>query len=58
MAVLAWFGVGALVFLTVCLVAGAVKADRPRGWEWLHPPEDDDGVSILKDDDPDGTCTR
>ena len=50
---------GALAALTLCLVFGAAKLEREQiRREWLHPPEDDDGVSILKDDDPDGDCTR
>lgn len=53
--------IGILAILTVCLVFGAAKLERQQlriRREWLHPPEDDDGVSILKDDDPDGDCTR
>lgn len=50
---------GLLGILTVCLVFGAAKLEREQiRREWLHPPEDDDGVSILRDDDPDGDCTR
>lgn len=59
MATLAWCGLGILALFTVFLVLGSFKLERRQIYrEWLHPPEDDDGISILKDDDPDGNCTR
>ena len=37
----------------------AVKLRRARErWAWLHPPEDDDGIRTLEDDDPDGKFSR
>lgn len=59
MSTLAWIGLGLLVLGTIGLVVGAGTLERKAAaLEWLHPPEDDDGVRILKDDDPDGNCTR
>ena len=50
---------GLVTVMTLCLVLGSIKLERrQQAWEWLHPPEDDDGVSILKNEDPDGDCTR
>lgn len=50
-----------IVFICLCLAAllifaGAAeierKADRWERYEkWIHPPDDDDGVSILEEDD-------
>lgn len=35
------------------------KAARWESWEqWMRPPDDDDGVSILEEEDPDGQNTR
>lgn len=60
MSLAVWVILGFLMLLTVGLVLGAAKLERrQQDWEWLHPPnEDGDGISILRDDDPDGTCTR
>lgn len=46
--------VGLVIF---CLMFAASRMSRLEE-RWLHPPDDDDGVSILRDDDPDGDCTR
>lgn len=40
-----------------CIMAAASKTSRMEE-RWLHPPDDDDGVSILEEDDPDGENTR
>ena len=40
-----------------CMTAAASKMSRMEE-RWLHPPDDDDGISILKEEDPDGDCTR
>ena len=43
--------------LAACLIyAGAAEIERrAERWEryekWLHPPDDDDGVSLLEDND-------
>lgn len=61
MTTMAYVLLGALAVMTVCLVFGAAKLEQQQlriRREWLHPPEDDDGVSILRDDVPDGDCTR
>lgn len=61
MATTAYVLLGFLGILTICLVFGAAKLEQQQlriQREWLHPPEGDDGVSILRDDDPDGDCTR
>ena len=61
MTTMAYVLLGLLGIMTVCLVFGAAKLEQQQlriRREWLHPPEDDDGVSILRDDDPDGECTR
>ncbi len=39
-----------IVIFAGLLVFAAVKLKRRCRWEWLHPPEDDDGVSLLEDD--------
>ena len=56
MSIGAWIILSVIVLLTVWLVFGAVKLERKATeWEWLHPPEEEeDGVFILKEDDPDG----
>lgn len=41
------------------IVAGAVKLERrTERWEkyerFFHPPDDDDGVSVMEDDNADG----
>ena len=54
-----WIAVAILVLMAVLMIIIAVKTEKKRReWAWLHPPEDDDGISILKEDDPDGDCTR
>ena len=59
MSLAAYCLLGLLAVMTLFLVLGAAKLERMQIYrEWLHPPEDDDGISILKDDDPDGNCTR
>ena len=53
--------IGCILILVAALIfAGAVEINRrAERWEryerWIHPPDDDDGVSILEvDDDADG----
>lgn len=45
----------ALTLAAFLVYAGAAKLERrAERWEryerWLHPPDDDDGVSLLEDD--------
>ena len=59
MSLTVWVILGVLALFCVALVLGCAKLEKMQARrEWLHPPEDDDGISILKDDDPDGDCTR
>lgn len=56
MAILIVFGF--LCLAAVLVFAGAAeierKADRWERYErWLHPPDDDDGVSLLEEDEND-----
>ena len=53
----------ALCLLTLVLIlAGASKLEKKQDQEawktWMHPPDDDDGCSVLEEDDPDGKYTR
>ena len=41
----------------LCFSAAKLRRARER-WAWLHPPEDDDGIRTLEDDDPDGKFSR
>ncbi len=53
-----------IVLVAVCLAAvlifaGAVKLERrAERWEkyerFFHPPDDDDGISVMEDDNADG----
>ena len=57
-------GAVAMAFIVVCflcgvclflVLAGAVEIDRrAERWEryeqWMHPPDDDDGISLLEED--------
>lgn len=60
MSTLAWFFLGLLALVTVGLVVGAARLERrQQEWEWLHPPnEDEGGVFLMEEDDPDGENTR
>lgn len=60
MTTMAYVLLGFLGVLTVLLVFGAAKLERrQQAWEWLHPPnEDEDGVFLMEEDDPDGQNTR
>lgn len=48
--------IGCILFLSAALIfAGAVEINRrAERWEryerWMHPPDDDDGVSLLEDE--------
>lgn len=55
-----WIALAILILLGTMIVIGVVRLEKRRtAWNWLHPPnEDEDGVCILKDDDPDGENTR
>ena len=55
-----WIAVALLVLGAVLMVVIAVKVERKRTeWAWLHPPnEDEDGVFLLEEDDPDGENSR
>ena len=60
MATLTWIALGAVALLTVGLVVWMVRLERKSThWAWLHPPnEDDDGVFLMEEDDPDGQNSR
>lgn len=49
-----------ILAFTGLLIFSAVKLHQTRQrWAWLHPPEDDDGVTLLEEeDDPDGNYSR
>lgn len=47
-------GIIALLVAGMFVCAALIERKRTR-WEWLHPPEDDDGCSVMsEEDDPDG----
>ena len=47
-----WVILGFLMLLTVGLVLGAAKLEQQQlRNRWIHPPDDDDGVSILEDEE-------
>ena len=60
MATMTWIVLGVVAAFTVGLVLAAVKLERKATeWAWLHPPnEDEDGVFLMEEDDPDGENTR
>lgn len=51
-----WIAVALLAAFVTMMICIAVKIERKRTeWTWLHPPnEDDDGVFLMEEDDPDG----
>ena len=49
---------GAFIILIFALcMAASESEDMERQWR-MHPPDDDDGISLREDDDPDGQYTR
>ena len=52
MSTLAWFFLGLLALVTAGLVYGAARLEQQQlRNRWIHPPDDDDGVSLLEDDE-------
>ena len=60
MSMTAWVVLSLLVLFTLVLVLGSMILERKVPyWGWLHPPNDDDGCSLMdEEDDPDGQNTR
>lgn len=49
------FGAFLILALALCMAsADSEELDR----RCYHPPDDDDGISLREDDDPDGQYTR
>lgn len=47
----------ALVLIALTVIA-IENAAREEDLMHLHPPDDDDGISLREEEDPDGECQR
>ena len=53
MRIVCYIVLGILGILTVLLVIGATKLEKQQleqEWAWMHPPDDDDGCSVMETD--------
>ena len=47
---LAYIAIGILGIFTAVLVFWTARMEhKAHEWEWLHPPEDDDGCSVMEE---------